>query len=290
MKPVKISVSITSPEIGKYLTDINRIPMVSAETEEKLAREIRMGGRIGERARQKLIASNLRFVVSVAKQYQHQGVPLADLINEGNIGLIKAVEKFDETRGFKFISYAVCWIRQSILNAIAKHGNTIRKPQSQIDLIYKINNAISDFEQTHLRKPSSEELSEMLSVNASKIEKAMSANAYLSSIDEPIFDNDGKATLMSDMLASTSDYAADHYVEHESMHHDLTEVLSSVLNMRERFIIQQSFGIGCQERDLEYIGAKMGMTCERVRQIRNDGLKKIRTSEGAKHLLKHLEA
>ena len=249
---------------------------------------IRSGGKQAEKAREKLVSANLRFVVSVAKQYQHQGVPLIDLINEGNIGLIAAAEKFDDTRGFKFISYAIWWIRQSILQAIASYSNMVRRPQNQIAVSNKIKNATNEFIQRNQRYPSAEELSDIISMEIDKIEKAIQWEAHVSSIDAPVTDDE--TSTMADTLASSADYASDKQVDYESMCSDLMMVLSSVLNERERIIVVQSFGIGCQERGLEDIGNDMGLTRERVRQIRERGLDKIRKSPKSKLLLKHLGA
>ena len=262
--------------LDKYLVEISRIPMVSAEEEVELAQAIHAGGKRGDDAKEKLVSANLRFVVSVAKQYQHQGVPLIDLINEGNIGLITAADKFDETRGFKFISYAIWWIRQSILQGIADYSNTIRRPQSQIAISNKIRNATNAFILEHQRAPSAEELSEIISLEIDKIEKAIEAEAHMTSIDAPITEDEDST--MADMLASSSDYATDRQVDYESMCSDLLQVLTSVLNERERTIVVQSFGIGCQERGLEDIGNDMGLTRERVRQIRERSIEKIRKS------------
>ena len=271
--------------LDKYLVEISRIPMISAEEEVELAQAIRAGGKKGDDAKEKLVSANLRFVVSVAKQYQHQGVPLIDLINEGNIGLITAADKFDETRGFKFISYAIWWIRQSILQGIADYSNTIRRPQSQIAISNKIRNATNAFIQEHQRAPSAEELSEIISLEIDKIEKAIEAEAHMTSNDAPITEDEDST--MADMLASSSDYATDRQVDYESMCNDLLQVLTSVLNERERTIVVQSFGIGCQERGLEDIGNDMGLTRERVRQIRERSIEKIRKSSKSSLLLRH---
>ena len=272
--------------LDKYLVEISRIPMVSAEEEVELAQAIHAGGKRGDDAKEKLVSANLRFVVSVAKQYQHQGVPLIDLINEGNIGLITAADKFDETRGFKFISYAIWWIRQSILQGIADYSNTIRRPQSQIAISNKIRNATNAFIQEHQRAPSAEELSEIISLEIDKIEKAIETETHMASIDAPITEDEDST--MADMLASSSDYATDRQVDYESMCSDLLQVLTSVLNERERTIVVQSFGIGCQERGLEDIGNDMGLTRERVRQIRERGIEKIRKSSKSRVLLRHI--
>ena len=289
MRQIKIINSFTNrneESLDKYLVDISRIPMITAEEEVELAQAIRSGGKQAEKAREKLVSANLRFVVSVAKQYQHQGVPLIDLINEGNIGLIAAAEKFDDTRGFKFISYAIWWIRQSILQAIASYSNMVRRPQNQIAVSNKIKNATNEFIQRNQRYPSAEELSDIISMEIDKIEKAIQWEAHVSSIDAPVTDDE--TSTMADTLASSADYASDKQVDYESMCSDLMMVLRSVLNERERIIVVQSFGIGCQERGLEDIGNDMGLTRERVRQIRERGLDKVRKSPKSKLLLKHL--
>ena len=289
MRQFKINKSVTQrseESLDKYLVDISRMEMISPEQEVELAQTIRKGGPEGEEAKNKLVNANLRFVVSVAKQYQHQGVPLSDLINEGNLGLMTAAERFDETRGFKFISYAIWWIRQSIISAIGEYCNIVRKPQSQIGICNKIKNATNAFVQEHQRTPTAEELSELISMEIEKIEKAVQAETYVSSIDTPI--NEDEDTTVGDMLSSGSEYAADRQVNYESMYSDLMIVLNSVLTERERVIIVQSFGIGCPERGLEDIGNDMGLTRERVRQIRERGLDKMRKSKKSQFLLKHL--
>ena len=289
MRQFKINKSVTQrseESLDKYLVEISRMEMISPEQEVELAQTIRKGGPEGEEAKHKLVNADLRFVVSVAKQYQHQGVPLSDLINEGNLGLMTAAERFDETRGFKFISYAIWWIRQSIISAIGEYCNIVRKPQSQIGICNKIKNATNAFVQEHQRTPTAEELSELISMEIEKIEKAVQAETYVSSIDTPI--NEDEDTTVGDMLSSGSEYAADRQVNYESMYSDLMIVLNSVLTERERVIIVQSFGIGCPERGLEDIGNDMGLTRERVRQIRERGLDKMRKSKKSQFLLKHL--
>ena len=289
MRQIKIISSITNrseESLDKYLVEISRIPMISAEEEVELAQAIRAGGQKANKAREKLVTANLRFVVSVAKQYQHQGLPLTDLINEGNIGLITAADRFDDTRGFKFISYAIWWIRQSILQAIADYSNTIRRPQSQIAISNKIKTATNEFLQKHQRYPSAEELSEIIELEIEKIEKAIQGEAHVASIDAPLTDDESQT--MVDTLASSSEYAADRQVDHESMCSDLMQVLCSVLSERECKIVIQSFGIGCQERGLEDIGNDMGLTRERVRQIRERGIDKIRKSSKSRILLRHI--
>ena len=289
MRQLKINKSITprsEQSLDKYLTEISRVPLVSAEEEVLLAQAIHAGGKKGEMAKDKLVKANLRFVVSVAKQYQNQGVSLIDLISEGNIGLITAADKFDETRGFKFISYAIWWIRQSILQAIAEYSNMVRRPQSQIAISNKIKNAMNEFIQKQQRYPSAEELSDIISLEIDKIEKAIQAEAYVASIDAPITEDEG--TTMADMISSSSEYASDRKVDHDSMCNDLMQVLTSILNERERIIVIQSFGIGCPERGLDAIGNDLGLTRERVRQIRERGLDKVRKSPKSRLLLMHL--
>lgn len=291
MRQLKINKSITprsEESLDKYLTEISRVPMISTEEEVALAQAIHKGGKKGQQAKDKLITSNLRFVVSVAKQYQNQGVPLSDLINEGNLGLITAAERFDETRGFKFISYAIWWIRQSIISALGEYGSLIRKPQSQIGISNKIKNATNAFMQKYQRYPSAEELSEIISLEIDKIEKAIQGEAHVSSIDAPITEDEG--TTMADMLSSSSEYASDRKVNYDSMCSDLMQVLCTILNDRERTIVIQSFGIGCPERALDAIGDDLGLTRERVRQIREHGLDKVRKSPKSRLLLKHLGA
>lgn len=289
MRQFKINKSITNrskESLDKYLAEISRIPMLTVDEEVVLAQDIHAGGKKGEIAKKKLVSANLRFVVSVAKQYQNQGVPLIDLINEGNIGLISAAEKFDETRGFKFISYAIWWIRQSILQAISGYCNIIRRPQSQIAISNKIKKATNEFLQKNLRYPSAEELSDIISLEIEKVEKAIHDESHVLSIDAPITEDDG--TTMADAICSSSDYATDRKVNYESMCSDLMQVLCTVLNEREKIIVIQSFGIGCKERTLDDIGTDLGLTRERVRQIRERGLDKMRKSNNSNILLRHL--
>ena len=289
MKQFKISKNYTNrseESLDRYLVEISRMPMITPDQEVELAQIIRKGGKKGKEAKEKLVTANLRFVVSVAKQYQHQGVPLSDLINEGNLGLITAAEKFDETRGFKFISYAIWWIRQSILQSIAEYSSIVRRPQSQIAISNKIKNATNEFIQKYQRYPSAEELSDIISLEIDKIEKAIQAEVHVASIDAPITEDEG--TTMADMISSSSEYASDRKVDYDSMCNDLMQILTSILNERERIIVIQSFGIGCPERGLDAIGNDLGLTRERVRQIRERGLDKVRKSPKSRLLLKYL--
>jgi RNA polymerase primary sigma factor len=289
MKQFKINKNFTNrseESLDKYLAEISRVPMITPDQEVELAQIIRKGGKRGDKAKEKLVTANLRFVVSVAKQYQHQGVPLPDLINEGNLGLITAADKFDETRGFKFISYAIWWIRQSILQAIAEYSNIVRRPQSQISVSNKIKKATNEFVQKQQRNPTADELSEIISLEIDKIEKAIQTEAHVNSLDAPVSE-DADST-MADVMASSPEYAADRTVNHESMCSDLMQVLCDVLNERERLIVIQNFGIGCPERSLDDIGYGMGLTRERVRQIRERSLDKVRKCDKSKYLLRHL--
>ena len=289
MRQLKIQKSITnrnSEALDKYLVEIGRAPMVSIEEEIELAQAIKKGGRAGERAKNKLVEATLRFVVSVAKQYQHQGLTLTDLIDEGNIGLIKAAERFDETRGFKFISYAVWWIRQSILQAIAEQSRIVRLPLNQVGSLNKVNHEINKFEQENLRRPSVEEIADRTGVDEEKISQSMAASGHHVSIDAPFGDDDDNA--MVDVMSSGDDSRTDKQVDHESMAMELKQVLGQVLKERERQIVCACFGIGEPEKGLEEIGDKMGLTRERVRQIREKSISKLRESGYVKILMKYL--
>ena len=289
MRQLKIQKSITnrsSEALDEYLVEIGRVPMISVDEEIELAQAIRRGGREGERAKDKLVKANLRFVVSVAKQYQHQGLGLTDLIDEGNIGLVKAAEKFDETRGFKFISYAVWWIRQSILQAIAEQSRIVRLPLNQVGALSKINSEISKFEQKNQRRPSVQELSNLTNIEEAKIDQTIKADNHHMSIDAPFQEDDDNS--MADVLASGDDSRTDKQVDYESMAKELDVVLRNVLKDREITIVRECFGIGCHEKGLEEIGDQLGLTRERVRQIREKSIVKLRESGYAKLLIKYL--
>lgn len=289
MRQLKIQKSITnrnSEALDKYLVEIGRAPMISIEEEIELAQIIRKGGKAGERAKNRLVEANLRFVVSVAKQYQHQGLTLTDLIDEGNIGLIKAAERFDETRGFKFISYAVWWIRQSILQAIAEQSRIVRLPLNQVGSLNKVNQEISKFEQENQRRPSVEEISDRTGVDEEKISQSMMASGHHVSIDAPFGDDDDNA--MVDVMSSGDDGRTDKSVDHESMAQELMAVLEKCLKDRERKILCGCYGIGEPEKGLEEIGDKLGLTRERVRQIREKSILKLRESGNIKILAKYL--
>lgn len=289
MRQLKIQKSITnrnSEALDKYLVEIGRAPMVSIDEEIELAQIIKKGGRAAERAKNKLVEANLRFVVSVAKQYQHQGLTLTDLIDEGNIGLIKAAERFDETRGFKFISYAVWWIRQSILQAIAEQSRIVRLPLNQVGSLNKVNQESNRFEQENQRRPSVEELAQRTGIDEEKISQSMAASGHHVSIDAPFGEDDDNS--MVDVMVSGEDSRTDKHVDHESMAMELRQVLDKVLKDREKQIVCACFGIGETEKGLEEIGDKMGLTRERVRQIREKSITKLRDSGNVKILMKYL--
>lgn len=286
MRQLKITKSITNREseaLDKYLQEIGKEEMISVEEEVELAQLIRKGDR---KALERLTKANLRFVVSVAKQYQNQGLSLPDLINEGNLGLIKAAEKFDETRGFKFISYAVWWIRQSILQAIAEQSRIVRLPLNQVGSLNKINHEINRFEQENQRHPSVSELSDACNIDEEKIGQSLAADGHHISIDAPF--QDGEDNCMLDVMPSGDDSRTDRQVDHESMAQELDNVLRKVLKDREITIIRACFGIGCPEKGLEEIGDQLGLTRERVRQIREKSIGKLRESGNAKILMKYL--
>ncbi len=289
MRQLKIQKSITnrtSESLDKYLVEIGHTPQITIDEEIELAQKIRKGGYEGERAKNKLVEANLRFVVSVAKQYQHQGLSLTDLIDEGNIGLIKAAQKFDETRGFKFISYAVWWIRQSILQAIAEQSRIVRLPLNQVGSINRLNHEINRFEQKNQRRPSIQELAEVVNLDEDKIGQALIADGHQVSIDAPF--QEGEDNCMLDVMPSGEDTMTDRAMEHESMAMELNAVLGKVLKDREIIILKACYGIGCHEQGLEEIGAQLGLTRERVRQIREKSIQKLRDSGNIKILMKYL--
>lgn len=272
MRQLKITKSITNREseaLDKYLQEISREELVSVEEEVELAQRIRKGDR---KALERLTRANLRFVVSVAKQYQNQGLSLPDLINEGNVGLIKAAEKFDETRGFKFISYAVWWIRQSILQALAEQSRIVRLPLNQVGAVGKINRILNKFEQENERRPSVDEISEHIDLPKEKIDEAMSVNGHSVSVDAP-FTNDENSLL--DVMVNDESPMADKQLVRESLRTEINTALK-VLNERERNIIEAYFGINQPELTLEEIGAKFDLTRERVRQIKEKAIRRLR--------------
>ena len=285
MRQLKITKSITNREsesLDKYLQEIGHEELISIDEEVELAQRIRKGDR---RALERLTRANLRFVVSVAKQYQNQGLSLPDLINEGNVGLIKAAEKFDETRGFKFISYAVWWIRQSILQAIAEQSRIVRLPLNQVGSVNKIARVLSKFEQENERRPSVEEISEQLDLPAEKVDVAMSASGRHVSVDAPFADGEDNSLL--DVMVNDNSPAADRELVRESLREEIRAALR-ILNHRERAIIEAYYGLGTQELTLEEIGAKFGLTRERVRQIREKAIKRLRDNSRNESLKAYL--
>ena len=285
MRQLKITKSITNREseaLDKYLQEIGKEEMISVEEEVELAQLIRKGDR---KALERLTKANLRFVVSVAKQYQNQGLSLPDLINEGNLGLIKAAEKFDETRGFKFISYAVWWIRQSILQAIAEQSRIVRLPLNQVGSVNKINKVLNKFEQEHERRPSVEEISESLDIPEEKVDEAISASSRHVSVDAPFVDGEDNSLL--DVLVNDDAPMADRSLVMESLKAEINNALKT-LSERERNVIESFYGINQPELTLEEIGSKYGLTRERVRQIKEKAIRRLRTCTKNKILKTYL--
>ena len=285
MRQLKILKSITNREsasLDKYLQEIGHEELLTTDQEVELAQRIRKGDK---RALEKLTKANLRFVVSVAKQYQNQGLSLPDLINEGNVGLIKAAEKFDETRGFKFISYAVWWIRQSILQAIAEQSRLVRLPLNQVGSVNKIARELSRFEQEHERKPSVDEIAERVDLPEDKIADAMKANSRHVSMDAPIAD--GEDSSMIDFLAGDSSNT-DKELAIESLKAEVSRILK-LLTDKEQKVLRAFFGIdGSPEMTLDEIGEKYNLTRERVRQIKEKALRRLRHNTKNKLLKSYL--
>lgn len=285
MRQLKITKSITNREsasLDKYLQEIGKEDLITVEEEVELAQRIRKGD---QKALEKLTRANLRFVVSVAKQYQNQGLSLPDLINEGNLGLIKAAEKFDETRGFKFISYAVWWIRQSILQALAEQSRIVRLPLNQVGSLNKINKAFSRFEQENERRPSPEELADSLDLPAEKVADTLRVSGRHISVDAPFVEREDNSLL--DVLVNDDSPIADRTLINESLSTEVERALST-LTERERDIIKLFFGINTQEMTLEEIGEKFGLTRERVRQIKEKAIRRLRHSSRSKLLKTYL--
>lgn len=285
MRQLKITKSITNREsasLDKYLQEIGHEDLISVEEEVELAQRIKKGDRS---ALEKLTKANLRFVVSVAKQYQNQGLSLPDLINEGNLGLIKAAEKFDETRGFKFISYAVWWIRQSILQAIAEQSRIVRLPLNQVGSVNKINRMLNKFEQENERYPSIEEIADKIDLPEDKIADAMKVNGRHVSVDAPFIDGEDNSLL--DVLPNNDATMADNLLVQESLRDEISRALKT-LNDRERSIVEAFFGINQSEMTLEEIGDKYGLTRERVRQIKEKAIRRLRHNTKNKYLKSYL--
>ena len=271
MHQLKILQSVTARTmtVDSYLRDINSIPMVSPDEETELAYSIQKGD---EDAYRRLVEANLRFVVSVAKQYQSSGLDLCDLINEGNIGLMKAARRFDPTRGFRFISYAVWWIRQQIMAAISEQGRMVRLPLNQVGILNRINRARAQFEQENEREPSDRELAEFLDITPDRVGEAIRHSARHISFDVS-FGEDGDGTLL-DGVPDENGELADGGLQQESLRTDIQHVMM-VLSPREREIVSLAFGIGCREMTLEEIGERFELTRERVRQVKEKAIRKM---------------
>ncbi len=287
MRQLKITKSITNREsqsLEKYLQEIGKVDLLTPEEEVDLAKRIKQGDQI---ALEKLTKANLRFVVSVAKQYQNQGLSLSDLINEGNLGLIKAAQRFDETRGFKFISYAVWWIRQSILQALAEQSRIVRLPLNKVGSLNKINKAFSELEQTYEREPSPEELAELLEITSDEVETTLGVAARHVSMDAPFVEGEDNSLL--DVLENTAMPGTDQHLEYaDSLRREIERSLSTLTD-RQCDVIKLYFGIGVEHpMSLEDIGEKFGLTRERVRQIKDKAINKLRATSRSKLLKSYL--
>jgi RNA polymerase primary sigma factor len=287
MRQLKITKSITNREsqsLEKYLQEIGKVDLLTPEEEVDLAQRIKQGDQI---ALEKLTKANLRFVVSVAKQYQNQGLTLSDLINEGNLGLIKAAQRFDETRGFKFISYAVWWIRQSILQALAEQSRIVRLPLNKVGSLNKINKAFSQLEQEFEREPSADELADLLEINREEVETTLGVAARHVSVDAPF--QEGEENSLLDVLENTNSPRTDSQLEYvESLRKEIERSLNTLTD-RQRDVIKYYFGIGVEHpMSLEDIGEQFGLTRERVRQIKDKAINKLRATSRSKLLKNYL--
>ena len=285
MRQLKINKSITNRQnaaLDKYLVEIGREELISTDEEVELAQKIHKGDR---RALDKLTRANLRFVVSVAKQYQNQGLALNDLIDEGNLGLIKAAQKFDETRGFKFISYAVWWIRQSILQAISEQSRIVRMPLNQVGFQSKLAKAVVNFEQANERRPSVQELAVILETDEGKVREALGTNGKKVSVDAPFQDDDSNSLI--DIMTDEDAPTTDNNMERESLSKDLEAALST-LSEREQQVLKMLFGIGCNEMTAEEVANSLSLTRERVRQIKERALRRLRDDANINILTKYL--
>lgn len=287
MRQLKITKSITNREsqsLEKYLQEIGKVELITPEEEVKLAERIKQGD---QRALDRLTKANLRFVVSVAKQYQNQGLSLPDLINEGNLGLIKAAQRFDETRGFKFISYAVWWIRQSILQALAEQSRIVRLPLNKVGLTNRINKAFSQLEQEFEREPSAEELAEMLELEIEEVSSTLGISSRHVSMDSPL--SDGEENTLMDVMENPNAIATDEELDHnESLRTEITRSLKT-LTERQQDVIKYFFGIGVDHPlSLEDIGERFNLTRERVRQIKDKAISKLKTNSRCKLLKGYL--
>lgn len=286
MRQLKISKQVTNREtasLDKYLQEIGRVELLTADEEVQLAQRIRQGDRA---ALERLTKSNLRFVVSVSKQYQNQGLSLPDLINEGNLGLIKAAERFDETRGFKFISYAVWWIRQSILQALAEQSRIVRLPLNKIGIINKINKTAAKLEQEYQREPDAEEIAEVLELHESEVKDSMRHSGRHVSMDAPIIHDED--INLYDLLQNESIQTPEKELLHDSLCHEIFRAVST-LTPRERDIIRYFFGLeGNYPLTLDEIGVKVGLTRERVRQIKEKAIRRLKQTSRCKNLKSYL--
>jgi len=286
MRQLKIVKQVTNrdtPSLDKYLQEIGRMSLVTAEEEVELARKIKDGD---QAALERLVGANLRFVVSVSKQYQNQGLSLPDLINEGNVGLIKAAQRFDETRGFKFISYAVWWIRQSILQALAEQARIVRLPLNKIGNINKINRMFSELEQKHEREPTADEIAEALGLGESDVKDGMFNSSRHVSMDAPLID--GEEGSMIDVMKSETSPNPDDVLIHESLKKEIERTLAT-LTPREADVVRLFFGLdGKPAMTLEEIGEKFDLTRERVRQIKEKALRRLKQQSRSKLLKAYL--
>ena len=270
--------------VNNYLKEVSRYPMVTVDEEVILAQKIRQGGKEADKARQILVEANLRFVISVANQYHQHNMDLSDLISEGNIGLIKAAERFDETRGFKFISYAVWWIRQSISSTIYENGRIIRLPLNQQALLNMYSTLLKKTMQTEQRKPTTAEFAEFANISENKAGILIEQTAKTLSMDDPL--SEDTDTSIGDFVSSGS--KTDESLDKESLHQDMTAILNHILSAKEKEILMRSFGINCKEEGLEEIGFAFGLSRERVRQIREKALCKIRRSNKIGRLAQYI--
>jgi RNA polymerase primary sigma factor len=286
MRQLKITKQVTNREsksLDKYLQDISKIQLITADEEVELAQRIRQGDQV---ALDKLTTANLRFVVSVSKQYQNQGLTLPDLINEGNAGLVKAAKRFDETRGFKFISYAVWWIRQAILQALAEQSRIVRLPLNKIGSINKINKAYSFLEQTHQRPPSAEEIASNLDLTISDVKQSMKISGRHVSMDAPL--RDGETSTLYDVVNSHESPRPDNDLMRDSLILEINRALDT-LSLKEAEVIRNYYGISnAQPMSLEEIGEAFGLTRERVRQIKEKGIRRLRHTSKSKVLKTYL--
>jgi RNA polymerase primary sigma factor len=283
-KNVKNITERSNISVNKYLKEVSRYPMVTVDEEVILAQKIRQGGKEADKARQRLVEANLRFVISVANQYHQHNMDLSDLISEGNIGLIKAAELFDETRGFKFISYAVWWIRQSISSAICENGRAIRLPLNQQALLNKYFILMNKTIQKDQREPTPAEFAEFADISEYKASMLIEQNYKTLSMDAPL--SEDTDTSVGDLVPSR--YRTDDSLDKESLHQDIAAILNHILTAKEREIILRSFGIGCKEEGLEEIGVSLALSRERVRQIREKALRTIRRSNKIGRLAQYI--